>query len=60
MSGGTTTQGAVYSPLPQTISDTDSSEEELNSATHQRDKHGINKTLAAGNKDTLDKRNGKL
>ncbi|KAK7868182.1 hypothetical protein R5R35_003050 [Gryllus longicercus] len=54
MSGGGTGQGALYSPLPQTISDTDSSEEELISVVHHNDSR---KFIVSG-KESLDKRNG--
>lgn len=54
MSGGGVGQGAVYSPLPQSISDTDSTEEELNNIVHQND----TRKFVVTNKDTLDKHNG--
>ncbi|XP_063221387.1 protein FAM234B [Bacillus rossius redtenbacheri] len=52
MSGGSTTQKAVYSPLPQTISDTDSSEEELNSVLHSNNSFPVNRKLAVPGKDS--------
>ncbi|KAJ9580251.1 hypothetical protein L9F63_004064 [Diploptera punctata] len=55
MSGGGVGQGAVYSPLPQSISDTDSSEEELNNIAH----HNDNRKFIVASKDTIDKNNGK-
>lgn len=54
MSGGGVGQGAVYSPLPQSISDTDSTEEELNNIVHQND----NRKFVVTNKDIVDKHNG--
>lgn len=48
-------QGAVYSPLPQSISDTDSSEEELNNIVH----HNDNRKFIVSNKNSVDKHNGK-
>lgn len=54
MSGGGTGQGALYSPLPQSISDTDSSEEELISVVH----HNDNRKLVVSGKESVDKRNG--
>jgi hypothetical protein len=53
MSGGGVGQGAVYSPLPQSISDTDSTEEELNNIVHSD-----NRKFILPNKDTIDKHNG--
>ncbi|XP_067000927.2 uncharacterized protein [Anabrus simplex] len=54
MSGGGTGQGALYSPLPQSISDTDSSEEELISVVH----HNDNRKFVVSGKESVDKRNG--
>jgi hypothetical protein len=54
MSGGGVGQGAVYSPLPQSFSDTDSTEEELNNIVHRSD----NRKLILPNRDTIDKHNG--
>jgi hypothetical protein len=54
MSGGGVGQGAVYSPLPQSISDTDSTEEELNNIVH----HSDNIQFIVPNKDAIDKPNG--
>ena len=56
MSGGGVGQGAVYSPLPQSISDTDSSEEELNNIVH----HNDSRKFIVTSKDTVDKHNGKM
>lgn len=53
MSGGGVGQGAVYSPLPQSTSDTDSTEEELNNIIH----HNENRKFVVINKDSIDKYN---
>jgi archaellum component FlaF (FlaF/FlaG flagellin family) len=54
MSGGGVGQGAVYSPLPQSNSDTDSTEEELNNIIH----HNENRKFVVTNTDSIDKYNG--
>jgi archaellum component FlaF (FlaF/FlaG flagellin family) len=54
MSGGGVGLGAVYSPLPQSISDTESTEEELNSTVHRSN----NRKFVVTNKDSVDKRKG--
>jgi len=46
--------GAVYSPLPQSISDTESTEEELNSTVH----HSNNRKFVVTNTDSVDKHKG--
>lgn len=51
MSGGGVGQGAVYSPLPQSISDTDSTEEEFSNIVH----HNENRKFVVTNKDSIDK-----
>lgn len=56
MSGGGVGQGAVYSPLPQSISDTDSSEEELNNIVQ----HNDNRKFIVSNKNSIEKHNGML
>jgi hypothetical protein len=46
--------GAVYSPLPQSISDTESTEEELNSIV----RHSNNSKFVVTNKDLVEKHKG--
>ena len=46
--------GAVYSPLPQSISDTESTEEELNSTVRRSN----NSRFVVTNKDLVDKHKG--
>lgn len=46
--------GAVYSPLPQSISDTESTEEELNSTV----RHSNNSKFVATDKDLVEKHKG--
>jgi len=46
--------GAVYSPLPQSISDTESTEEELHGSVHR----SKNSRFVVTNKDLVDKHKG--
>jgi hypothetical protein len=54
MSGGGVGLGAVYSPLPQSLSDTESTEEELNNIVHRSD----NRKFSVSNKDSREKYRG--